>query len=71
MAYQPTQVDHGRAWVVLVAVMLSGFLYSESYATTGVFYVEYTERYEVSKALAAWIAGLKMLMHLVGTTSNF
>ena len=64
-------MDHGRAWVVLVAVMLAAFLNSETYSTIGVFYVEYTERYEVSKALAAWIAGLKMLMHFVGSTSNF
>ena len=67
MEYHPRQVDKGQAWVVLVADMLAGFLYSECYSTTGVFYVEYTQRYEVSKALAAWIAGLKMLTHLIGS----
>ena len=62
MPYLPAEVDKGGAWLVLLAVMLSGFLYSDGCFTAGVFYMEYTERFEVSKALAAWINGLKMLL---------
>ena len=71
MAFQPNQVDKGEAWVVLLSVVLlvvlAAFLYSECYSTTSIFYVKYTQMYEVSQALAAWVAGLMMVTQIIGS----
>ena len=58
--------DKGYAWVVLAAGIGCSILVSDIFSTSGIFYTEYTERFQVSKALAAWISGLKLLMMAVG-----
>ena len=66
MKSSEVRVDKGYAWVVMAAAFGSAILQSDTFATSGIFYAEYTERFPVSKALSAWIGGLKLLMLAMG-----
>ena len=58
--------DQGYVWVVLAGGIGCSILMADVISTSGVFYAEYTERFEVSNALAAWISGLRLLMLSMG-----
>ncbi len=58
--------DKGYVWALLAAGFGSSILQADTFSTSGIFYSEYTERYEASRALAAWISGMKVLMMAVG-----
>ena len=59
--------DKGYAWVILTSCMLTAVLLSDNHASFGVFYVIYTERFDVSKADAGWIYGIKAVMLAVAS----
>ena len=54
--------DHGYAWVALAAMFFLNVLHSASFATLGIFIVEFLSYFETSKQKITWIGAIQMFV---------
>ena len=53
-------LDAGYAWVIMVASIFGQFLVSGSFATLGIFYVEYLEYFGENPAFTSWVPAIML-----------